>query len=135
MSSWLQRERIIFALTLSISMYAGVLFLILTGFFGDPVDCSKLFLFLLPVLVLSLAPIGFFWEHLLRHGTLRGVRPRSEVPKLHLYVLSTVALLGGTVVTIVAKTKFPDCSVLMTLAVAVFIALTHRYVNVLFPKS
>ena len=138
MSSWLQRERFAYALIITIGGFGLVVVFLLRYPFGDSLGCSKLATLLLPVFLLSLAPIGFYLEHLFRYGTLRNVRPRDEVPKTHFWILSTLLLTGGAVVTAVALASFsPDCrfSILVSLVLAFFFTILHRHAKVLFPKS
>lgn len=138
MSSWLQRERFVFALTILIGFFTLIVIFLLRYPFGNCVDCSMLATLLLPVFFLSLAPAGFYLEHLLRYGTLRNVRPRPEVTKTQFSILATLVLAGGAGVAGVALVKFsPDCrfSILVVLGLACFSTIVHRYAKILFPKS
>ena len=139
MASWIQWERFGFALILTIGGFGLVVVFLLKYPYGEgSVDCSTLATFLLPVFFVSLMPIGFYLEHLFRYGTLRGVRVRDEVPKIHHWILSTLVLAGGAAVTVVALVRFsPDCrfSLLVSLFVALSSTILQRYVKVLFPKS
>jgi len=115
-----------------------VVFLLKYPYGVDSVDCSTIFIFLSPTFFISLWPIRFYWEYFLRHGTLRGARPRDEVPVAHHWILAVLSLAGGMAVAFVALVRFsPDCrfSIWASLLLALFGTLVGSYVKILYPKS
>ena len=139
MANWLQRERFVFALIFLIGVFSLVVVFLLKYPYGvGSVDCSTIFILVSPIFFISFMPIGFYWEHFLRHGTLRGARPRDEVPEAHHWILAFLALAGGMAVAVVALVRFsPDCrfSIWASLLLALFGTLVGGYVKILYPKS